>query len=779
MKINILNNWRRGLRRGVLSFIVFSLLLVLFTPLAASAVSAPQDTYTWIKNIGTPGCYTTTNISFYNLAIANSKMYATDSGNIYILDMNGVVLSKFAVTPSVAGGTSTQVFDIAVDAAGNIDVVMDSRDSGNVARYAVQKYSASGTLLQQFGSNGSGNGQFSTLQSIALDASGNIYVADAGNHRIQKFDSNGNYLSQFGSTGTGNGQFSLLESLTVDQSGAIYTTDKQAGATGRVQVFSSTGIYQSQFPLTSIAGTSGIQYMDIGRDTTGNTYVNVMSYTSSPTVTFYPTIQKYSSSGTLVTQFGSYGTGNGQFGGNAYGAIAIVSGGIYATDSSNYRIQKFDTNGVYQAQYTGNPADDPSQVCNPNAIARDAVGNLYLTDTARHNVKIYNPDGSLKMVLGSFGSGNGQFGSPIGITLDASGNIYVFDGTFARIQKFDSNGNYILQFGSAGSGNGQFSSAWTGSMAIDKNGDIYVVDNINGRIQKFDANGNYLSQFPVVATGADVTYPMAVALDASGTIYVTAIGQTSAGDLVNEVIKYDANGTAVSRFGSNGTGDGQFTTFMFGIAIDTVGDVYVSDSSAGRVEKFDSNGVYLSQFGNSGSHILSSPQGVVTDASGNVYVVEGNGSGGDISVWNAPILPGTPQNVAATPASSTSLTITWQPPVNAGSSLITGYKIQYRVKGTSTWIVATTTSPSTFSYTLTGLKAGTAYDVQVVAQNTLGLSTDIPSQANQGIVTTILSAGGLADTGSDVWTYLGIGGTLMLGAGILLRFRHIRLGSRR
>ena len=55
------------------------------------------------------------------------------------------------------------------------------------------------TYVSQFGSAGSGNGQFNSPYSISFDSSGNIYVTDNGNHRIQKFDSNGTYISQFGS----------------------------------------------------------------------------------------------------------------------------------------------------------------------------------------------------------------------------------------------------------------------------------------------------------------------------------------------------------------------------------------------------------------------------------------------------------------------------------------------------------------------------------------------------------------------------------------------------
>jgi len=75
------------------------------------------------------------------------------------------------------------------DAAGNIYLVAcnDNR---------IEKFDSNGNFLTQWGSNGTGNGQFGFPSGIAVDAAGNVYIADKLNCRIQKFDSNGNYLTQ-------------------------------------------------------------------------------------------------------------------------------------------------------------------------------------------------------------------------------------------------------------------------------------------------------------------------------------------------------------------------------------------------------------------------------------------------------------------------------------------------------------------------------------------------------------------------------------------------------
>jgi tripartite motif-containing protein 71 len=74
------------------------------------------------------------------------------------------------------------------------------------------------------GSKGSGDGQFIGPQWVAIDSSGNIYVADTYNHRIQKFNSDGAFLTKWGSEGSGDGQFNF-PTVAVDSSGNVYVAD--------------------------------------------------------------------------------------------------------------------------------------------------------------------------------------------------------------------------------------------------------------------------------------------------------------------------------------------------------------------------------------------------------------------------------------------------------------------------------------------------------------------------------------------------------------------------
>ena len=90
------------------------------------------------------------------------------------------------------------------------------------------------SYLTQWGTEGAGSGQFDRPYGVAVDASGNVYVADMGNDRIQKFTSSGTYLTQWGSSGTGDGQFNCPSGAAVDGSGNVYVADQ---SNNRIQKF--------------------------------------------------------------------------------------------------------------------------------------------------------------------------------------------------------------------------------------------------------------------------------------------------------------------------------------------------------------------------------------------------------------------------------------------------------------------------------------------------------------------------------------------------------------
>jgi len=140
-----------------------------------------------------------------------------------------------------------------------------------VHEHQVQKFDANGKLLAAWGANGSGDGQIgagssSGPEDLAVDAQGNVYVADRVNNRIEKFDTNGKFLATIGTPGSdGHGQLSGPGDITVDGQGNIYVLDD-----GFLQEFGPSGAFLTEWPLTGPLQNAG----EVMADTLGNLYIN-------------------------------------------------------------------------------------------------------------------------------------------------------------------------------------------------------------------------------------------------------------------------------------------------------------------------------------------------------------------------------------------------------------------------------------------------------------------------------------------------------------------------
>lgn len=283
-------------------------------------------------------------------------------------------------------------------------------------------------FLLSWGSRGSGAGQFLDHYGIAVDANGDVYVADAGNNRIQKFDSEGSFIGTWGSFGSADGQFDYPLDVHVDAEGFVYVSDS---FNSRVQKFTSDGVFLAKWGSLGTDPGEFIDPMGVATDAAGNVYVVDYPFWGFPPGPHR--VQKFTSDGVYLAEWGSYGLGDGQFA-QPWGIAVDANNDVYVVEQANYRVQKFTSAGVFLGKW------------------------------------------------GSQGSGDGQFEVPMDLAVDSGNNIiYVADSDNSRMQKFTSDGLFLVEWGSMGSGNGQF--AWPRGVAVAASGKIYVVDGY--RVQKF------------------------------------------------------------------------------------------------------------------------------------------------------------------------------------------------------------------------------------------------------------------------------------------------------
>lgn len=187
----------------------------------------------------------------------------------------------------------------------------------------------------------------------------------------------------------------------------------------------------------------------------------------------------------------------------------------------------------------------------------------------------------LSGAVSSLGSAPGQLNSPRGLAVGGDGAIFVADLSNQRIEKFSPEGKLLLAFGQKGekvegkdTALGAFNEP--SGVAVSPDGDILVADAWNGRIQRFDAKGRYKD----VYGGAKYGFysPRNVAVDRQGLAYVADTGRS-------RVVVIDPRGAVVKELGQPGSGGGRFNE-VFGLAIDSRGEVFAADPGNRRIHKF-------------------------------------------------------------------------------------------------------------------------------------------------------------------------------------------------
>jgi sugar lactone lactonase YvrE len=253
----------------------------------------------------------------------------------------------------------------------------------------------------------------------------------------------------------------------------------------------------------------------------------------------------------------------------------------------------------------GSQGSNDGQLNGPSLLAVDPDGFVYVADTGNNRVQKFTADGAFLLAWGSPGTGAGQFSAPSGVAVGPDGSVYVSDTGNDRVQRFDANGTFVSQWGAPGAGNGQFNGP--SGVAVGADGSVYVADPGNARVERFLGDGTFLSSFTSGAGGFVAVRGVAAGPD--GVVYVVDQG-------AQRVERFDVGGTFQSAWGSNGTGDGQFTN-PIGVAASAAG-VYVADTSQNRMQKFTADGAFVDSLDATGA------TGVAISPAGLIYVVGNN-----------------------------------------------------------------------------------------------------------------------------------------------------------
>jgi sugar lactone lactonase YvrE/Tfp pilus assembly protein PilE len=232
---------------------------------------------------------------------------------------------------------------------------------------------------------------------------------------------------------------------------------------------------------------------------------------------------------------------------------------------------------------------------------------------------------------------------PEGITIDASGTAYVADSNSSRIISVTSGSVSSVFAGSGVQGfvDGSVAAAkfaLPSGIAIDASGTVYVSDNVNNRIRKISggvvttlAGSGAASFADGTGTNAQFYRPYAIAVDTSGTLYVADSYNHRIRKITPAGVVTTLAGSGVAGF-ADGTGNNAQFKYPSGIAVDTSGTVYVGDSSNNRIRKITPAGVVTTLAGSGvagfadgigGSAMFNNPYGLAVDTAGNIYVADG------------------------------------------------------------------------------------------------------------------------------------------------------------
>lgn len=294
----------------------------------------------------------------------------------------------------------------------------------------------------------------------------------------------------------------------------------------------------------------------------------------------------------------------------------------------------------------------------PNRVAVDSNGNVYVADTGNHVIRRITAAGAVTTFAGKVGEtgsadgqgANARFNSPKGIAI-GGGFIYVADRGNFTIRKITLDGSVSTFAGTAGipgdydggaanNGTGPLAKFTTPEdLAVDKGGNVYVSDTDSATIRKISPAG-VVSTFAGIAgqggtvdgpaTSAKFSAPRGLTVDKDGNVYVaddsdSVIRKITAAGAVTTL----AGNASASTGTTDGTGSEARFKWPFGVTVDAAGNLYVADSGNHTIRKITPNGVVTTVAGTAGTTgssdavpTFNEPFGITIDSLGNLYVTD-------------------------------------------------------------------------------------------------------------------------------------------------------------
>ena len=474
--------------------------------------------------------------------------------------------------------------------------------------------------------------RFANPWGVATDSAGNVYIADTDNHAIRK----------------------------ITTGGVVSTLAGLAGVSGSAN---GTG-----------AGARFYQPQGVAVDGAGNVYVaDTGNYT----------IRKITPAGVVTTLAGSAGISGSTDGSSALfyepEGVAVNSAGtfIYVADTWNHTIRQVTSAGVVSTlagsagNYgSANGTGSGASFDQPQGLAVDGAGNLYVGDTGNQMIRQITSAGVVTTLAGStnYGSANGtgasaSFWNPQGIALDTATNLYLADSFNNTIRKITPSGVVSTLAGMAGSfgradGTGAAARFWQPQgVAVDINGNVYVADSANGTIREIGSGAVVTTLAGSASTGsADGTgssarfyWPSGAAVDSSGNSYVADTENGTIRTITSAGVVSTLAGSAGNFGSTDATGSNARFYGPQSVAVGSSGTLYVADTANHTIRRITSGGVVTTLAGLAGTNgptdgtgsnaRFNAPQGLAVDTSGNVFVAD---------TWNHTIRKVTSSGVVTT-----------------------------------------------------------------------------------------------------------------------------------